>query len=95
MTPAQKLSPFRATSSGLVIERSLASGNEEEWAHWWDLGQLAKGMGKAGHVTAGILKSATEGFSRPTIGWDNGVPLKPSIGWNRCWMSRCLPPGLG
>lgn len=67
LTPAQKVSPFRATSSGLVIERSLASGNEEEWAHWWDLGQLAKGMGKAGYVTAGILKSAAEGFARQTL----------------------------
>ena len=67
LTPAQKVSPFRATSSGLVIERSLASGNEEEWAHWWDSGQLAKGMGKAGYVTAGILKSAAEGFARQTL----------------------------
>lgn len=67
LTPAQKVSPFRATSSGLVIERSLASGNEEEWSHWWDTGLLAKGMGKAGYITAGILKSATEGFARQTL----------------------------
>lgn len=63
LTPAQKKSPFRSTSTGLVIERSLASGREEDWIHWWDNGTLAKAMKRDSQDVLGVLSAAAKGFS--------------------------------
>lgn len=79
LTDAQKKSPFRQTSTGLVIERSLGSGEEQDWAHWWDTGVLAKGLANEKY-THSLLRSAAEGFRFGSLGdeWlERLMPLVP------------------
>ena len=64
LTESQKAQPFRITSQGRVIERSLAQGRPDEWQHWFESGELAEGLGKPLEVAVPILRAACQGYVR-------------------------------
>lgn len=92
----QKAHPFRWTSSGTVIERSLKAGNAAEWHEWWASGAFDKAWKRGEGLR--VMAAGAEGFVRGDLEpvwldrllasvWPDNA-LLPSMGWARPLLHR-------